>query len=140
MADCLYACIGAFGLTLLSDFLLRESEKGGAKIVGMAQDWIAAHYREAASLQEAARAVSLNPSYFSTLLKKFTGKSYTELLMEYRIERAKELLAGTDKKTYEIAEEVGFSGYKFFSVCFLRYEGCSARDYRNKCKEAKLSD
>ena len=43
----------------LSDFLLRESEKGGAKIVGMAQDWIAAHYREAASLQEAARAVSL---------------------------------------------------------------------------------
>lgn len=42
----------------LSDFLLRESEKGGAKIVGMAQDWIAAHYREAASLQEAARAVS----------------------------------------------------------------------------------
>ena len=23
VADCLYACIGAFGLTLLSDFLLR---------------------------------------------------------------------------------------------------------------------
>lgn len=38
-ADCCYACVGAFGLTLISDFLLRYEEiitaLGGALILGM---------------------------------------------------------------------------------------------------------
>lgn len=119
----------------LSDFLLRESEKGGAKIVGMAQDWIAAHYREAASLQEAARAVSLNPSYFSTLLKKFTGKSYTELLMEYRIERAKELLLLTDAKVYRVGQMVGYEDKFYFSRIFKRVTGMTPVEFKNQRRE-----
>lgn len=119
----------------LSDFLLRESEKGGAKIVGMAQDWIAAHYREAASLQEAARAVSLNPSYFSTLLKKFTGKSYSELLMEYRIERAKELLLLTDAKVYRVGQMVGYEDKFYFSRIFKRVTGMTPVEFKNQRRE-----
>ena len=119
----------------LSDFLLRESEKGGAKIVGMAQDWIAAHYREAASLQEAARAASLNPSYFSTLLKKFTGKSYTELLMEYRIERAKELLLLTDAKVYRVGQMVGYEDKFYFSRIFKRVTGMTPVEFKNQRRE-----
>ena len=119
----------------LSDFLLRESEKGGAKIVGMAQDWIAAHYREAASLQEAARAVSLNPSYFSTLLKKFTGRSYTELLMEYRIERAKELLLLTDAKVYRVGQMVGYEDKFYFSRIFKRVTGMTPVEFKNQRRE-----
>lgn len=56
-------------------------------------------------------------------------------LNRYRVNSAKELLVSTDKKNYKIAEEVGFSGYKYFSVCFLKYTGCSARDYRYKYKK-----
>lgn len=119
----------------LSDFLLRESEKGGAKIVSIAQDWIAAHYREEASLQEAARAVSLNPSYFSTLLKKFTGKSYTELLMEYRIERAKELLLLTDAKVYRVGQMVGYEDKFYFSRIFKRLTGMTPVEYKNQRRE-----
>ena len=39
VADCLYACVGAFGLTLISDFLLRNQAiinlTGGCLILGM---------------------------------------------------------------------------------------------------------
>ena len=102
--------------------------------------YIQAHYQEDITLQSLSKIVFASPNYLGKVFFTDVGCRMNDWLNRYRVERAKELLAGTDKKTYEIAEEVGFSGYKFFSVCFLRYEGCSARDYRNKCKEAKLSD
>lgn len=119
----------------LSEFLMREGDKGNARIVNMAQDWIAAHYRETASLQEAARAVSLNPSYFSTILKKTTGKSYTELLMEYRIERAKELLLMTDAKVYRVGQMVGYEDKFYFSRLFKRVTGTSPGEFKNQSRE-----
>lgn len=102
--------------------------------------YIQAHYQGGITLQSLSKIVFASSNYSGKVF--FTGVDcrMNDWLDRYRVERTKELLAGADKKIYEIAEEVGFSGYKFFSICFLRYEGCSTGDYRNKCKEAKLSD
>lgn len=119
----------------LTTFLCRENEKGYPKIIGTVLDWIAAHYRENASLQQAAQVANLNPSYLSTLLKKYTGKSYTELLTEYRIERAKELLVMTDEKVYRVGQMVGYEDKYYFNRIFKRMTGMSPGEFKNQRRE-----
>ena len=43
----------------LAVFMRREGEKGYPKVIGTVQDWVAAHYHESVSLQDAARAANL---------------------------------------------------------------------------------
>ena len=93
-----------------------------------------AHYSEDITLKSLSKIVFASPNYLGRVFFSDVGCRLGDWLNRYRVGRAKELLVSTDKKTYEIAEEVGFSGYKYFSVCFLKYTGCSARDYRNKYK------
>lgn len=119
----------------LAAFLRRESEKGYPKIVGTVLDWVAAHYRESASLQEAARVAVLNPSYLSALLKKYTGKSYIKLLAEYRIERAKELLVRTGEKVYRVGQMVGYEDKYYFGRVFKRVTGMSPGEFKNQKRE-----
>lgn len=96
--------------------------------------YMQAHYSEDITLKSLSKIVFASPNYLGRVFFSDVGCRLGDWLNRYRVGRAKELLVSTDKKTYEIAEEVGFSGYKYFSVCFLKYAGCSARDYRNKYK------
>ena len=116
----------------LRAFLQREGEKGYPQVVGRVLDWIAAHYRESASLQEASQYVGLNPSYLSTLLKKYTGKSYTELLTDYRVEQAKQLLLMTNDKVYTVGQKVGYEDKYYFNRVFKRITGMSPGEFKNQ--------
>lgn len=97
--------------------------------------YIKEHYAEDVTLQRLSKIVFVSPNYLGRIFFEDVGCRLGDWVNRYRIEKAKELLVRTDKKTYEIAEAVGFGGYKYFSVCFLKYVGCSARDYRNHKRE-----
>ncbi len=108
----------------------RPSAKGCSAIVAKAQEYIRAHYPEDITIQDIAHAVFISPNYLGRLFREQTGCKLGDWLNLYRVEQAKLLLSSTGLKTYEIASRVGFSSYKYFSVCFLKYTGCSAREYR----------
>lgn len=94
-------------------------------------DYLAEHYREDITLQSLSKKIFVSPNYLGRVFLGDTGRKLGDWLNRFRIDKAKALLRQTDMKTYEIAEAVGFSSYKYFSVCFLKYVGHSARDYRN---------
>lgn len=52
-------------------------------------------------------------------------------LKKFRISHAKRLLKGTDKKIYEIAQDVGYADPKYFNRVFKELEGVSPGDYRS---------
>lgn len=62
-------------------------------------------------------------------------ENFSEYLVRIRIEKAQALLAGTAMKTYQIAEEVGFSDPHYFSQVFKKKCGMVPADYREKCKK-----
>ncbi len=64
-------------------------------------------------------------------LKALTGKSYTQLLREIRIHRAKQLLTRTDLTISEIAQEVGYRDGSYFSKVFKKEVGVSAVKFRS---------
>jgi two-component system response regulator YesN len=83
------------------------------------------------SLSTVADAAGLSPSYLSMLFKKETGQNFSEHLTNVRIHKAKELLGCTSKMVYEVAYDVGFRDYRYFSQIFKKYTGQTPRQFQN---------
>jgi two-component system response regulator YesN len=99
------------------------------QVISQAIEYLQQHYQESVTLKTLADAVYVSPNYLSRIFKEETGENFVEWLNKFRIERAKELLRDRRLKTYEIAEKVGYSDYKYFSYNFKKYTGRSTRQY-----------
>ncbi|MCD8149346.1 MAG: helix-turn-helix transcriptional regulator, partial [Clostridiales bacterium] len=84
------------------------------------------------TLQDVARHFSYYPNYISTLLPKEIGKTFSEILLEQRMERAVALLKGTNLPVSEVAELLGYSNSSNFYKAFREYYGVSPREYQKK--------
>ena len=98
--------------------------------VKLAKEIINTRYMEPLNLNDIAGEVQLNPSYLSVLFKKETGYNFTDYLIEYRLERAKEMLAETNKNINEISLQVGYKDTKHFRNLFRKYVGTTPSQYR----------
>lgn len=83
-------------------------------------------------LQDAARAVHMSSSRFSTVFAQETGQTFTEYLTGLRIARARELLSGTDMRSSQIAFEVGYNDAHYFSYLFKKNTGMTPSEYRKQ--------
>lgn len=82
------------------------------------------------SLQDICDELYLSTSQFSLLFKEGTGKTFVEYLTAYRIEQAKIQLKSSALRAYEIAELVGFSDPRYFSIIFKKQTGMTPLEYR----------
>jgi AraC-like DNA-binding protein/ligand-binding sensor protein len=82
------------------------------------------------SLQDAANAAGLSPSYFSRIFKEEMNESFSEHMNRLRVERAASLLLGADIPLVEIASRVGFVDQSYFTKVFKRLKGVSPGRYR----------
>jgi two-component system, response regulator YesN len=106
-------------------------------IVEKAKRFIVDRYRTDLKASEVAAWLKITPSYFSYIFKQSTGKGFTEYMNEMRIDQAKNLLATTQDKVFEIADKVGYKEYKYFVSVFKTYTGMTPKEYRGLrvCKE-----
>lgn len=105
---------------------------GRASVIRNAIRYIDSNYmRDDLSLGCIAREVGLSPTYFSALFKKKTGRCFSDYLNMVRINRSKQLLCCTTKMVYEVAYEVGFQDYRYFSQIFKKYTGQTPRQFKN---------
>jgi two-component system, response regulator YesN len=95
------------------------------------KDFVSRHYSEPGlSVGVAAERLLISESYLSKLIRRMLGTSFVDYLAEYRVERAKELLASSDMKGYEVAELVGYSDARYFASLFKRRTGTTPSEYR----------
>jgi two-component system response regulator YesN len=92
--------------------------------------WIAEHRKEPITLESAAERFFFNPSYFSTWIKNHTGRTFTEHLLEARMDGAASLLADNRLKIYEVAAECGYADTKYFCRVFKKRFGLSPEQHR----------
>ncbi|MFD0672451.1 response regulator [Cohnella sp. GCM10027633] len=98
-----------------------------ARIVG----YIRENYRNPAlKIQDIADEVHFSTTYLSYLFKREMKKNVWDFVTELRIDAAKQLLATTDKKRYEISYEIGYESPEHFGRMFKRYAGVSPAEYR----------
>lgn len=83
------------------------------------------------SLHQICKDLYISPSYFSSIFKEGTGKTFIEYLTAIRIEKAKIMLKTTELKTYEIAEQVGYRDPGYFSSIFKKDTLMTTSEFRN---------
>lgn len=92
--------------------------------------YVREHLGQEMSLNDAAAAAMLSPNYLAHLLKKQTDRTFTELVTERRLERAKELLLTSNVRIGDIAQQCGFSDADYFSRRFRQQLGVTPRQFR----------
>lgn len=92
-------------------------------------NYIKEYYSDKVSLEEIASKMNITHEYLSRLFTKEIGKSFSDYLKEYRIDKAKNLLVNDKLKIYEVAEMVGYGDPKYFCKVFKKVSGMSPKEY-----------
>ena len=109
----------------------RRSSMAGT-LVEKAKQFIADHYADGdLSVENVCEHLHISQSYFSSIFKQDTGRSFVQYLTDIRMDQAVELLRGSDEKTYIIAQRVGYDEPNYFSYVFKRKFGVSPSQYRS---------
>lgn len=114
----------------------QEKEKDSGKIpnlfVQKAVDYIKLNYSEKISIKEIADQLYLSPNYLSELFKKHTGKTISEYLTDYRLEKACQLLDHAEYRVGDVSGMVGIHDGRYFSNMFKKKYGMTPTEYRNR--------
>ena len=113
---------------------VEESNRLSDKIV----QYISEH-PDTVTLKGIGSRFSYHPNYTSTLLHRETGKSFSELLTQQRMERAVVLLKGTALPIEEIAFMLGYSNSSNFYKVFREYYGLSPREYTARSRKCDFT-
>jgi AraC-like DNA-binding protein len=113
----------------IMDILERHRDEPSS-VLAAALRLIDERYAEPLSRDDVARAVQLSPSHFSRFIRRRTGRSFTDLVNQARVDHACELLRRTERGIVQIALDVGYSDQSYFTKVFRRYVCQTPRQYR----------
>jgi two-component system response regulator YesN len=119
---------------LSSAILLRKKNTQGryGDVVGEVISFIEEHYSdEELSLNTLAAHVNFSPNHLSAVFRQQTGNTFIKYLTDYRLDKAKELLLSTSKKSNEIGAMVGYKDPHYFSYLFKKTLGMTTTQYRS---------
>lgn len=117
-------------LLLLLGKLSGAEELQNGSVLGVAQQYINAHYTEELSVEQVARNCNVSVSYLHKLFAEKLGQSPHEIIVNRRIAAAKELLLNSDFSLSAIAIDCGFNSQAYFSDCFRRKTGMTPGGFR----------
>lgn len=121
--------------TLFWGISLRDNnvQKKHHSVIQSAVTFIQENYAdETLNLNKVACAANVSANHFSALFSQEMQQTFVEYLTNLRMKKAKELLRCSDKRSGEIATEVGYKDAHYFSFLFKKTQGCTPSEYRNK--------
>lgn len=90
---------------------------------------ICENYKFDISLDQLSEKFKISKTYINNLLKSFYGKSFLDILHDYRLEKAKNLILENQYKIGEIAEMVGYHDISYFIRMFKKKYGMTPNAY-----------
>lgn len=99
-------------------------------LIGKALDFMRLNLHRDISRDDTARHAGISPSHFSRLLKERTGRTFTELLRQCRVDLASDLLRQPDLSLAQIADACGFCDQSYFTRVFQDVKGATPRQFR----------
>lgn len=119
---------------LNADGLAFETEPQDSKKIDTIFKHVNKNFQNHISLDEIANKVSMTVPAFCRYFKKATGKTFTQLVNEYRVVHATKLLNESEMSIADICFECGFNNFSHFNKQFNEITGKSASGYRKEIK------
>ena len=104
--------------------------------IDRAIDFMQENLEESISIRDVARAVSLNPCYFSTLFSGQMGCTPSEFLTRLRLERAKEYMRHTSMSVMDICVALDYNP-SYFNRLFKKMTGQTPGGYARQVRQAQ---
>lgn len=79
---------------------------------------------------------NVSPAHLARSVRRFYGRTPTELVTDIRLNHAAHLLVTTTEPVTAVAHRCGFSSQSYFSRCFDAAKGCSPRAFRERARRA----
>jgi AraC family transcriptional activator of pobA len=116
----------------LASDVVGDLRRSGEPLLAEVFTVIDRHLGEPLSLRDVARELGMTPGHLTTVVRRRTGRTVQEWIIERRMAEARSLLADTDMPVGEIARRVGMSDPGYFSRLFRRTHGTSPRQWRSR--------
>lgn len=132
-----YLCMGKLYemFHFLIDFSSHRQEEGSkeepkSRYIQIVMDYIANKYSEPIRIKEIADVCGLERSYLSKVFKYGTGQTPQEYLLQFRMNKARQLLKNPDISVQNVSYSVGYNDPFSFSKLFKREMGMSPTQWR----------
>lgn len=137
LRGCLLQLIGTvcnrYEAPLLALAANNAERRGRRDAMSRVVEYIREHIADSAmSLTDAAAAAFLSPNYLTHLLRKETGKTFSELVLERRMRLARTHLMNSSKPLSHIAQICGFADEAYFSRRFRKAHGLPPGQFRRE--------
>lgn len=112
---------------------IKQQRKGEAlDPIAIAKQYILDHIDKDLTLEDVARKIGFNPSYFSQYFRRKTGQTFVQYRTYLRMERAKEILLRQDVRIIDIPYLIGLNDHPHFTKIFKEHTGYTPSGYRRK--------
>lgn len=89
------------------------------------------------TLTQLSSEFDYHPTYISNMIRKKTGRTFSQILLSQRMERAVFLMENTDLSIEEIVPLLGYTDKSNFHKAFREYYGEPPRRYMEKIRDSK---
>jgi len=122
-------------------YKIKQVTTGEVKLISNNRfDLITSQYEQSIStnidsfstVREYASSLNISPIYLSECVKKSTGKSAQQILIDYKILHVKSILHQTNRPISDIANEIGFSELTNFTKFFKKNTGLTPSQFRKQ--------
>lgn len=114
-----------------TDFIKNKKHAPHGFYVKRALDYIDSNYHDSLTVDGVSGKLGISKCYFCFLFKKDTGKTFTQVVNEIRIEKSKGLLLNTDRSILDIAVSVGYNNQNYYNMLFKKLNGITPHQFRN---------
>ena len=117
---------------ILSKYILLENMINPTvnRVLDDATEYIREHLSEDISIETLTKSINVSKSTLYKCFHELVGCTVSEYVTKQRINKAEQLLNGTDLSVEEISEKVGFSTAAYFTKKFKEHNGITPLKFR----------
>ncbi len=119
---------------LISEYLKdnesAECARTGGNEVRTIIDYISDKVTDGITADDVANATGIRKTKISRIFKDYLGVGFGDFIASVRVEKAYNMILGTDMNITDIAYQCGFGSLRHFNRVFIKMIGCTPRDLR----------
>lgn len=117
-------------IKVVSQHLDKQKKEYYNDLVEQIKELISTDYAKFENVSEITEHFYMSKNHINVIFKRLTGENIFDYLMKTRIKFAKEMLAETDMRVYEISEKIGYKSTAYFTSVFKSHTGQTPKEYR----------